>query len=176
MARGIRVAAARNGVEAQVEVVEAVVGAEVGEVMFLESADPLTSGVWDRGVKALEGRLRRLPQWTLDEWVLSGGAPRVDFTSRSTPRAATSTYLRELERRYPRFCPAMAVTTHHHPSHCEQMRIALLTGLEANYRTARKRDDRVRSPATPRSSFVPWPKASCDADRSESPVPFCRAS
>lgn len=132
MARAIGIAAERNRVRDQIEVVQTVLDLREGTASFVEQVDPLTSAVWMGHASQPAGHVRTVSQRTLDGWVGSSGIQRVDFV-KIDAEGSDLAILQGGTETLRRFRPAIAVTTYHAADHCNRL-VQLLDRLNLGYR------------------------------------------
>ncbi|CAN5829770.1 hypothetical protein BH23GEM7_BH23GEM7_03170 [soil metagenome] len=134
MAEALQLTAERNGLEERLQVVPAALGASSGTVSFVESADdPLASYALSSEEPASSTQaVKSIEQFSLDHWAEQEGIPHLDYI-KIDAEGSDLAVLQGARHSLERWRPALAVTTYHHPDHCNRM-IDYLSSLQLGYR------------------------------------------
>jgi FkbM family methyltransferase len=136
MQAALSVTAERNSLSSMLHVVPAAAAAMSGSVRIVEDpADPLASycigdgaGIGQReGV----GFLRSVDGVSLDDWANSARIERLDYL-KIDAEGSDLEVLRGARKCLERWRPVVAVTTYHHPNHCNEM-VEYLSSLSLGY-------------------------------------------
>lgn len=134
MAIALKITVERNGVEKEMHVVQAAVSNTSGRAPFIENLDnPLMSRLdLPMNQSGLSQVVNMVTQITLDDWAEQAPIQQVDYIKIDAEGSDLSV-LQGAQNCLERWRPAIAVTTYHHPEHCNQIAKYLLS-LSLGYR------------------------------------------
>ncbi len=136
MCHALEVTAERNGMAEKLHIFFGAVSRVSGAVRFLEdSRDLMASHVVDYSPSSekepLSTNLKIVASTSLDDWANETGLKKLDFL-KIDAEGSDLDVLKGAKGCLERWRPSIAVTTYHHPNHCNEM-VEYLTSLRLGY-------------------------------------------
>lgn len=133
----LKMTAERNHLAENLHIVPSAVAGITGQIRFFEDAiDPLASRRVDVALamenRTHQGLVRTVPSVSLDDWAHQAGVERIDYI-KIDAEGSDLDALMGARSCLERWHPAIAVTTYHHPNHCNEM-VEYLNSLDLGYR------------------------------------------